>query len=89
MIGTPRRSGRDGPPVMNTRGQVTVPWHLRQALRIGAGSLIEFRVDDHGQVVMRAAPPPAADPDHRPRSRGRAVVRWRPEDLDRLLRETG
>jgi len=50
-----RRSGRRaGAPAINARGQVTVPRHLRQALRIGPGSEVLFVVDDRGEVVLRA-----------------------------------
>jgi hypothetical protein len=50
-----RRSGRrSGAPALNARGQVTVPRHLRQALRIGPGSEVLFVVDDRGEVVLRA-----------------------------------
>lgn len=54
MDETTRRGRRAGTPAMNARGQVTVPRHLRDALRIGPGCEVSFVVDDRGEVVLRA-----------------------------------
>ena len=38
---------------VTTKGQVTIPKEIRDKLRIGAGSEVEFE-DRHGVIVLRA-----------------------------------
>lgn len=90
MDETRRRGRRAGGPAMNARGQVTVPRHLRDALRIGPGSEVAFVVDDRGEVVLRVCSR-HGDPPARDRSevaRGRAAARWRADELGGLERES-
>ncbi len=74
---------------LTSKGQVTIPKHIREALRLEPGSKVEFDVDNHGRVVIQ---PVRAAPTRRPRdrfesARGRATIRWRTEELMRLLRD--
>ncbi len=74
---------------LTSKGQVTIPKRIRDALRLEPGSAVEFAVDAQGQVVIRAARPPARrrQKDRFDAARGKASVRWRTEDLMRLLRD--
>ena len=47
--------------VITAKGQTTVPKAIRQALGVGYGSRIAFRVED-GAVSVHAVAEPAADP---------------------------
>lgn len=40
---------------MTSKGQMTVPKPIRDRLRIGAGDLVDFIVNDRGEIVVRAA----------------------------------
>ncbi len=46
---------------ITAKGQMTVPKAIRQALGIGYGGRIAFRVED-GAVSVHAVPQPGADP---------------------------
>jgi len=48
---------------LTSKGQVTIPKRIREALRLEPGSTVEFAIDAHGRVVIqpaRAARPQAA-----------------------------
>ena len=40
---------------MTSKGQMTVPKQIRDRLRIGAGDLVDFTINDRGEIVVRAA----------------------------------
>lgn len=40
---------------MTSKGQMTVPKPIRERLRIGAGDLVDFSINDRGEIVVRAA----------------------------------
>jgi AbrB family looped-hinge helix DNA binding protein len=74
---------------LTSKGQVTIPKHVRDALGLGPGSAVDFDVDELGRVVLRPA-----RPTRRPRkqdrfeaARGKATVGWRTDALMRLLRD--
>ena len=70
---------------------MTIHKHIRDALVLRPGSAVNFAVDDEGQVVLvpakRAASRSAKDRFES--ARGGATVKWRTEDLMRLLRDDG
>jgi AbrB family looped-hinge helix DNA binding protein len=76
---------------ITSKGQVTIPKHIRDALGLRPGSAVDFAVDDAGRVVIvpakRAASRSAKDRFQS--ARGGATVNWRTEDLMRLLRDDG
>ena len=77
------------PTKLTTKGQVTIPKHVRDALGLKPGSAVEFEVDDRGCIVLRpvARPMGRAARDRFEAARGRATVRWRTDALMRLLRD--
>jgi len=39
---------------ITSKGQVTVPKSVRQALKVGAGDRLDFVIEDEGRVIVRA-----------------------------------
>lgn len=71
---------------MTSKGQVTIPKHIRKALGLEPGARVEFDLDDKGRVVIQPAQV-APTADRFEQARGRASIRWRTEDLMQLLRD--
>lgn len=75
---------------LTTKGQVTIPKRIRDALQLTPGASVEFSVNAAGEVVLLPAQPPgrARKPtsDRFDAVRGRADVPWRTDELMTLLR---
>ncbi len=75
---------------LTAKGQVTIPKKIRDALGLAPGSAVEFDVDQQGRIVIRKANGKRHRSirrfDHLERVRGRATVKWRTDELMRLLR---
>jgi AbrB family looped-hinge helix DNA binding protein len=75
---------------LTTKGQVTIPKHIRDALHLQPGTPVEFSVNAQGEVVLNPAAVPggrvAAQPDRFEAVRGSADIRWRTDALMKLLR---
>ena len=72
---------------LTSKGQVTIPKKIRDALQLAPGSRVEFNVNADGQVVLhKAGAPRRGKPDRFERARGRAEVKWRTDQLMALLR---
>lgn len=73
---------------LTVKGQVTIPKKVRDALRIAPGDGVEFAVNGEGQVVVAKAGAgrPAGKRDRFEAARGKAQVKWRTDDLMKLLR---
>lgn len=75
---------------LTSKGQVTIPKRIRDELQLLPGAPVQFSVNAAGEVVLHR--PSHAKGQRRPRAdrfeavRGRADVRWRTEDLMKLLR---
>ena len=82
------------PTSLTSKGQVTIPKHIRDQLALSAGSQISFSVNQSGQLVLESAtltergkPVPIRRADRFDRARGAATVKWRNTDeLMKLLR---
>ena len=81
---------------MTSKGQVTIPKRVRDALRLAPGDGVEFDVNRDGEVVVHkaniAAKPRSGGRSARKRdrfeaARGQAQVKWRTKDLMALLRD--
>lgn len=75
---------------LTSKGQVTIPKRIRDAMRLLPGAPVEFSVNAAGEVVLHPAKP-AKDGrtptrDRFDRVRGRADVPWRTDALMKLLR---
>jgi AbrB family looped-hinge helix DNA binding protein len=74
---------------MTTKGQVTIPKKVREALRLSPGDGVDFGLNREGEVVMRkAGARPASKSDRFESARGKAQVKWRTDELMALLRGT-
>lgn len=76
---------------MTSKGQVTIPKPIRDALCLLPGAAIEFSVNAQGEVVLhsRKANGEARDattPDRFEAARGKADIKWRTDELMALLR---
>jgi len=75
---------------LTTKGQVTIPKRIRDELQLLPGSQVQFSVNAAGEVVLhRPRPVKGKIRPHSDRFeavRGRADVRWRTDDLMKLLR---
>ncbi len=72
---------------ITSKGQVTIPKRVREALRLAPGDRVDFAVDSTGQVVLqKAAPRSTAKRDRFESARGKAQVKWRTDELMALLR---
>ena len=79
------------PTNLTSKGQVTIPKHIRDALRLLPGTPVEFSVNPAGEVVVHPAAPAArgkrsARVDRFEAVRGAADVKWRTDELMKLLR---
>lgn len=78
---------------LTSKGQVTIPKQVRDALDLGPGSEVEFAVNREGDVVLhkagvRKAGKRRAHPaDRFEAARGKAQVKWRSDELMALLRD--
>lgn len=71
---------------MTSKGQVTIPKTIRDALGLTPGSEVIFDVSADGAVLVRGKPRAAAAKDRFEAVRGKADIAWRTDDLMRLLR---
>lgn len=75
---------------LTSKGQVTIPKRIRDELSLLPGSRVEFSVNTAGEVVIHR-PRPEKGARRHPADRfdavrGRADVRWRTDELMKLLR---
>lgn len=76
------------PTNLTTKGQVTIPKKVRDALRLAPGDGVEFNVNREGQVVvLKAGAGRARTPDRFAAALGKAQVKWRTDDLMAMLRD--
>ena len=76
---------------LTTKGQVTIPKKVRDALHVGPGSAVEFDVNKSGEIVLRKANArvtklSSATRDRFDKARGTAQIKWRTDELMDLLR---
>ena len=75
------------PTAITSKGQVTIPKKIRDALQLAPGSRVDFNVNADGQVVLhKAGAKHSVKPDRFERMRGRAQIKWRTDQLMALLR---
>jgi antitoxin PrlF len=75
---------------LTSKGQVTIPKRIRDALQLLPGTAVEFSVNAVGEVVLHPPRPPKGGrrvrKDRFDTVRGSADVRWRTDELMKLLR---
>lgn len=76
------------PTTMTTKGQVTIPKKVRDALRLSPGDAVAFDVNHEGQIiVLKAGARRLSKPDRFTAALGKAEVKWRTDELMALLRD--
>lgn len=72
---------------LTSKGQVTIPKQIRDALNMSPGCLVDFAVNAKGELVIHKADAHRGHkPDRFDTARGKADVKWRTDDLMLLLR---
>ncbi len=72
---------------LTTKGQVTIPKHIRDALNLKPGCQVDFAMNHEGEVVIQKSGEKSSDkPDRFDASRGKADVKLRTDELMALLR---
>lgn len=75
---------------LTSKGQVTIPKRIRDAMQLLPGASVDFSVNAAGEVVLHPARPAgrarAPARDRFDAVRGRADVPWRTDELMKLLR---
>ena len=76
------------PTTLTSKGQVTIPKKIRDALKLVPGASVEFAVNGDGDVVLRkVGARKSSKPDRFAAVRGKAQVKWRTDELMALLRD--
>lgn len=72
---------------LTSKGQVTIPKQIRDALNLFPGCSIDFAVNNEGEVILhRADAKPNSGLDRFEAARGKADVKWQTDELMALLR---
>jgi AbrB family looped-hinge helix DNA binding protein len=75
---------------LTSKGQVTIPKQIRDALNLSPGCSVDFVVNREGElVIQKLGARPSSKPDRFESARGKADVKWRTDDLMTLLRGEG
>lgn len=76
---------------LTSKGQVTIPKRIREALHLEPGTQVEFSLNASGEVILhparRTKGKRRAGNDRFEAVRGKADVKWRTGDLMKLLRD--
>ena len=76
---------------LTSKGQVTIPKRIRDALQLLPGTPVEFSVNSGGELVLHASRGTKGKrgirKDRFDAVRGQADVKWRTDDLMKLLRD--
>ncbi|MGE0049811.1 MAG: AbrB/MazE/SpoVT family DNA-binding domain-containing protein [Acidithiobacillus sp.] len=70
---------------LTSKGQITIPKQIRDALGLAPGVSVEFAVNKEGEVVIHKLSE-QRQPDRFEAARGKADVKWRSDELMALLR---
>ena len=72
---------------LTSKGQVTIPKQIRDALNLVPGCAVDFAVNREGDVVVhKVGAKSSRKPDRFESARGKADINWRTDDLMALLR---
>lgn len=72
---------------LTSKGQVTIPKRVRDALDLTPGCMVDFAVNGDSDVVIhKVGARPSRKPDRFAAARGKADIKWRTDALMALLR---
>lgn len=75
---------------ITSKGQVTIPKHIRDAMHLAPGSTVEFAINNQGQVILQKIKKSQSGKHQKDRfdlARGKAEIKWKTDDLMSLLRD--
>lgn len=78
------------PTTLTSKGQVTIPKQIRDALHLMRGDAVEFSVNRDGEIVLQKVGATARAPRKKDRFeavRGKADIKWGTDELMALLRD--
>jgi AbrB family looped-hinge helix DNA binding protein len=61
---------------VTSKGQVTIPKHVRDAMKIEPGTKIEIELNGGDQAILRRVRPAEKRPDRFDRAIGTAEIKW-------------
>jgi AbrB family looped-hinge helix DNA binding protein len=61
---------------LTSKGQVTIPKHIRDSMSLEPGCKLIFDVNKDGELVLRKTRPVENRPDRFDRARGAAEIKW-------------
>jgi AbrB family looped-hinge helix DNA binding protein len=61
---------------LTSKGQVTIPKHVRDSMSLEPGRKLIFDVNEHGELVLRKTRSIETRPDRFDRARGAAEIKW-------------
>lgn len=61
---------------VTSKGQVTIPKHVRDALNITPGTKVTIDLSSEGEAILRKHRPPEPRPDRFDRAMGAAEIKW-------------
>lgn len=76
---------------ITSKGQVTIPKHIRDAMHLTPGNTVEFDINAQGQVILQKVAksrPRKPQKDRFELARGKAEIKWKTDDLMSLLRDS-
>ena len=74
---------------LTSKGQVTIPKKVRDALKLTPGTNVDFKINREGEVVLHKCGAPTRRKANRFEAvRGKAQIKWRTDQLMALLRGT-
>ena len=75
---------------LTSKGQITIPKQIRDALNLEPGCAVDFAVDRNGDVVIhKVGARVNSRPDRFEKARGKADIKWQTDDLMAMLRGEG
>ena len=75
---------------LTSKGQVTIPKKIRDALDLAPGCAVDFAVNREGDVVIhKVGARPRRKADRFDSARGKTDIKWRTDELMALLRGEG
>jgi AbrB family looped-hinge helix DNA binding protein len=77
------------PTTLTSKGRITIPGQIRDALNLSPGCMVDFVVNREGDVMIYKAgarPRKSGKPDRFESARSKADIKWRTDNLMALLR---
>jgi len=72
---------------ITSKGQITIPKHIRDSVDLTPGSKVEFQINDQGRIELVKEGGAMSEKERRFRSAiGSATIKWDTDELMALLR---